>query len=103
MHWFCILAMVDCIRTSPGAFDNCSGSMANCHYRDHCELCVSKEEKVMGSIIFGMFMVFIYAFSGSISFIMELLAAAALGSFLAMMILFTYEILTKGRDDGKKR
>lgn len=103
MHWFCSLAMVDCIFTSPGAFDNCSGSVAHCYYRDHCELCVSNEEKVMGSIIFGMFMVFIYAFSASISLILELLAAAALGSFLAMVILFTYEILTKGRDDGKKR
>ena len=102
MHWFCSLAMVDCIFTSLGAFDNCSGSMAHCYYCDHCELCVSKE-KVMGSIIFGMFMVFIYAFSSSISLILELLAAAALGSFLAMVILFTYEILTKGKDDGKKR
>lgn len=103
MHWFCFLAMVDCIFSSPGAFDNCSGSVAYCYYCDHCELCVSNEEKVMGSIIFGMFMVFIYAFSASISLILELLAAAALGSFLAMVILFTYEILTKGRDDGKKR
>ena len=57
----------------------------------------------MGNVIFGMFMVFIYAFSGSILFIMELLAAAALWSFLAIVILFTYEILTKGKDDGKKR
>ena len=97
------MAMVDCICTGPGAFDNCSGSVAYCYYCDHCELCVSKEEKVMGSVIFGMFMVFIYAFSGSISFIMELLAAAALGSSLAIVILFTYEILTKGKDDGKKR
>lgn len=103
MHRFCFMAMVDCICTSPGAFDNCSGSVAYCYYCDHCELCVSEEEKVMGNVIFGMFMVFIYAFSGSISFIMELLAAAALGSFLAIVILFTYEILTKGKDDGKKR
>ena len=103
MHRFCFMAMVDCICTSPGAFDNCSGSVAYCYHCDHCELCVSKEKKVMGSVIFGMFMVFIYAFSGSISFIMELLAAAALGSFLAIVILFTYEILTKGKDDGKKR
>lgn len=103
MHRLCFLAMVDCICTSPGTFDNRIGSVAYCYYCDHCELCVSKEEKVMGSVIFGMFMVFIYAFSGSISFIMELLAAAALGSFLAIVILFTYEILTKGKDDGKKR
>lgn len=103
MHRLCFFTMVDCICTSPGAFDNCGGSVAYRYYRDHCELCVSKEEKVMGSVIFGMFMVFIYAFSGSISFIMGLLAAAALGSFLAIVILFTYEILTKGKDDGKKR
>lgn len=102
MHRFCSLAMVDCVRTSPGTFDNCSGSVAYCYYSDHCELCVSKE-KVMGSIIFGMFMVFIYAFSWALSSILKLLAAAALGSFLAMVILFTYEILAKGKDDGKKR